>query len=139
MQSDKYFAHFVHVIGHVHKCNPGYNFADEVQSAKITKFLPHKKFAPLQYTNFVHTNDFSAIEDLLFWFGAACKLRLVSYGHESISHYTMCPHLGTTLVSVYVSGHGMNSQATVKLLSACTCAVQAVTSLLPTNCVCRKI
>ena len=35
-----------YISGHVHKCNPGLNFADEVQSAKTTKFYTPRKLVP---------------------------------------------------------------------------------------------
>ena len=36
-------------LGHVHKCNPGLNFVDEIRSTKTEKFYTPRKFVPLFY------------------------------------------------------------------------------------------
>ena len=57
----------------------------------------------------------------LFWFGAAYKLRLVSYGLETVSKDTSRTRLSTSGASVYIFWVWHVSQATPGLLNACNC------------------
>ena len=98
-----------------------------VEKTKREKFV----FVHLSFFLFIMHNSntircIRILYTLLFWSGAMCRLRLVSYGHKTVFQHATCSRLDTSLPS----GHAINSQATPRLLSMCV--LQAATCLLAT-------